>query len=101
MCSTSEGDQPFNITWFMDNKPIHINDVIMDTTMMNVNHEGSNIQINNYSPFSSILTINSVNAKNSGNYTCRITNVAGSTSTWAELSVNGMRKNRNFISFLT
>ncbi|KOX73570.1 Down syndrome cell adhesion molecule-like protein Dscam2 [Melipona quadrifasciata] len=72
MCTTSQGDQPFNITWLMDDKPIQT---------------GNNIQISDYPPFSSILTINNVSAKHSGNYTCQISNVAGLAEYSTSLSV--------------
>ncbi|XP_011055035.1 PREDICTED: LOW QUALITY PROTEIN: Down syndrome cell adhesion molecule-like protein Dscam2 [Acromyrmex echinatior] len=76
MCTTSQGDQPFNITWLMDEKPIQ------------VGSETSNgIQISDYPPFSSILTINSVSASHSGNYTCQISNVAGLAEHSTSLSV--------------
>ncbi|KAK0094057.1 hypothetical protein PV326_011918 [Microctonus aethiopoides] len=77
MCSTSEGDQPFNITWLMDDEPIHVKDDGGEHNMMR--NTANNIHISDYSPFSSILTINSVTAKHSGNYTCQIKNVAGIT----------------------
>ncbi|XP_034948781.1 Down syndrome cell adhesion molecule-like protein Dscam2 isoform X2 [Chelonus insularis] len=85
MCSTSEGDQPFNITWLMDNEPIQI---FKDASPEHASKHGTNnIQISNYSPFSSILTINSVTANHSGNYTCQISNVAGVVEHTAVLSV--------------
>lgn len=100
MCTTSQGDQPFNITWLMDDKPIQVrpgdgasvsssassssggsNAAVVET--------GNNIQISDYPPFSSILTINNVSAKHSGNYTCQISNVAGLAEYSTSLSVAG------------
>ncbi|XP_043279367.1 Down syndrome cell adhesion molecule-like protein Dscam2 isoform X3 [Venturia canescens] len=87
MCTTSQGDQPFNITWLRDETPIQARRDV--TTEQSYPGTGtSNIQISDYSPFSSILTINSVTAKHSGNYTCQITNVAGVAEHTADLSVS-------------
>lgn len=88
MCSTSEGDQPFNITWLMDDEPIHVKDSGGEHNVMR--NTANNIHISDYSPFSSILTINSVTAKHSGNYTCQIKNVAGIVEHTAALFVFGL-----------
>ncbi|KYN00441.1 hypothetical protein ALC62_08745 [Cyphomyrmex costatus] len=81
MCTTSQGDQPFNITWLMDEKPIQVRSSDGGTSVSN------GIQISDYPPFSSILTINSVSASHSGNYTCQISNVAGLAEHSTSLSV--------------
>lgn len=75
MCSSSQGDQPFNITWFKDGVYIPI--------------ESSIININEYTPFSSIITIHNVSSVHNGNYTCQITNRAGTVEYSAPLSVSG------------
>ncbi|XP_036147341.1 Down syndrome cell adhesion molecule-like protein Dscam2 isoform X4 [Monomorium pharaonis] len=97
MCTTSQGDQPFNITWLMDEKPIQVRPSDGGTSVSSVQTaaaaaaatvETSNgIQISDYPPFSSILTINSVSASHSGNYTCQISNVAGLAEHSTSLSV--------------
>ncbi|XP_025073056.1 Down syndrome cell adhesion molecule-like [Pogonomyrmex barbatus] len=97
MCTTSQGDQPLNITWLMDEKPIQVRPSDGGTSVSSVQTaaaaaaatvETSNgIQINDYPPFSSILTINSVSASHSGNYTCQISNVAGLAEHSTSLSV--------------
>lgn len=88
MCTTSQGDQPFNITWLRDESPIQARRDV--TTEQPYPATGTSyIQISDYSPFSSILTINSVTAKHSGNYTCQISNVAGVAEHTADLSVSG------------
>jgi len=95
MCTTSQGDQPFNITWLMDEKPIQVRSSDGGTSVSSVQTaaatvETSNgIQISDYPPFSSILTINSVSASHSGNYTCQISNVAGLAEHSTSLSVAG------------
>lgn len=101
MCTTSQGDQPFNITWLMDEKPIQVrlND---DTSAVSSSVQtggftatatavvtSNGIQISDYPPFSSILTINSVSSNHSGNYTCQISNVAGLAEHSTSLSVAG------------
>ncbi|KAL6426412.1 hypothetical protein ACFW04_009120 [Cataglyphis niger] len=92
MCTTSQGDQPFNITWLMDEKPIQVRASDGGTSVSSVQTvatvETSNgIQISDYPPFSSILTINSVRASHSGNYTCQISNIAGLAEHSTSLSV--------------
>ncbi|OAD61173.1 Down syndrome cell adhesion molecule like protein [Eufriesea mexicana] len=101
MCTTSQGDQPFNITWLMDDKPIQVrpSDGASASSSASssssssggstaaVVETGNNIQISDYPPFSSILTINNVSAKHSGNYTCQISNVAGLAEYSTSLSV--------------
>ncbi|XP_025163016.1 Down syndrome cell adhesion molecule-like protein Dscam2 isoform X2 [Harpegnathos saltator] len=96
MCTASQGDQPFNITWLMDEKPIQVRP--SDGTSVSSVQTGAGftaaavetsngIQISDYPPFSSILTINSVSASHSGNYTCQISNVAGLAEHSTSLSV--------------
>ncbi|XP_076394369.1 cell adhesion molecule Dscam2 isoform X2 [Megachile rotundata] len=103
MCTTSQGDQPFNITWLMDDKPIQFRsgDGVVSASASSSSSSsssssgstaavlgtGNNIQISDYPPFSSILTINNVSAKHSGNYTCQISNVAGLAEYSTSLSV--------------
>ncbi|XP_051167558.1 cell adhesion molecule Dscam2-like isoform X4 [Leptopilina boulardi] len=88
MCTTSQGDQPFNITWLMDKKPIELKENgDVSSNQLSTSEENNNIQISAYPPFSSILTISNVTAKHSGNYTCSISNIAGVTEHSARLSV--------------
>jgi len=79
MCTASQGDRPFNITWRKDSQPL--------------GHENGNdapwINVSDYAPFSSILTINTVTSSHSGNYTCVVTNKAGTAEYTAQLSVTG------------
>ncbi|XP_032663874.1 Down syndrome cell adhesion molecule-like protein Dscam2 isoform X4 [Odontomachus brunneus] len=96
MCTASQGDQPFNITWLMDEKPIQVRP--SDGTSVSSVQTGAGftaaavetsngIQISDYPPFSSILAINSVSASHSGNYTCQISNIAGLAEHSTSLSV--------------
>lgn len=77
MCSSSQGDQPFNITWLKDQLPL---DASVDRT----------ININEYSAFSSILTIHNLTSGHNGNYTCQISNRGGAVQFTALLSVAGV-----------
>ncbi|XP_033213818.1 Down syndrome cell adhesion molecule-like protein Dscam2 [Belonocnema kinseyi] len=88
MCTTSQGDQPFNITWLLDRNPIQVKENSdVSSSQLPTSQEITNIQISDYPPFSSILTISNVTAKHSGNYTCRISNIAGVTEHSTRLSV--------------
>lgn len=91
MCTTSQGDQPFNITWLLDRKPIQVKENSdVSSNQLPTSQEITNIQISDYPPFSSILTISNVTAKHSGNFTCRISNIAGVTEHSTRLSVTGL-----------
>ncbi|XP_068082151.1 cell adhesion molecule Dscam2 [Anabrus simplex] len=74
MCATSQGDQPYNITWLKDSRLLGPAD-------------DDWITIKEYEHVSSILTINSVTSSHSGNYTCVVGNRAGSVTYTAHLSV--------------
>ncbi|XP_043479175.1 Down syndrome cell adhesion molecule-like protein Dscam2 isoform X3 [Leptopilina heterotoma] len=88
MCTMSQGDQPFNITWLMDRKAIQMKENgDVTSNQLSASQETNNIQISVFPPFSSILTISNVTAKHSGNYTCRVSNIAGVTEHSASLSV--------------
>lgn len=104
MCSSSQGDQPFNITWFKDGVPIQSmateEDISKKTKLeynsINNKPHGSHLTINNYAPFSSILSIHNVTSHHNGNYTCRVSNTAGSVEYTALLSVSGNLKSNVF-----
>lgn len=86
MCSSSQGDQPFNITWLKDQQSL---DASIDRT----------ININEYAPFSSILTIHNLTSGHNGNYTCQISNRGGAVQYTALLSVAGALKLTNNFFF--
>lgn len=98
MCSSSQGDQPFNITWMRDGHLIQVGqnrdsigrkdggNVVIGEETMGSDHT---ITINDYPPYSSILSIHNVTSKHNGNYTCLITNRAGTVDYTAFLSVAG------------
>lgn len=106
MCSSSQGDQPFNITWLKDGAPIHSggNSAGNHQDVHGGGMGGStnkapdpSLTINEYAPFSSILSIHNVTSRHNGNYTCRVTNRAGSVEYTAMLSVSGKLEHQ-FIS---
>ncbi|RWS03769.1 Down syndrome cell adhesion molecule-like protein Dscam2 isoform X39, partial [Dinothrombium tinctorium] len=73
-CSVLEGDPPFRLSWFKDDKPIEVNN--------------NNAKITSSDEFSSTLVINKVSFEDNGNYTCVVTNSAAS----ANYSVNMLVK---------
>lgn len=108
MCSSSQGDQPFNITWLKDRRIIFTrnskkqqkegvsgpdNDQRHGAWKMNDQssqyYVDNTIHINEYAPFSSILSIENLTLSHNGNYTCRISNQGGTVDHTAVLSVNG------------
>ncbi|GIY02413.1 titin, partial [Caerostris extrusa] len=64
MCGIMDGDGPFNFRWFKDGEPL-------------ISERGY-FSIDTVNEFTSILTIEHLNAGSNGNYTCRVTNSAGS-----------------------
>lgn len=81
MCSSSQGDQPLNITWSKDDKQLG--------QPGDRDRASASIEINEYAIFSSILAIHNVTSSHNGNYTCQITNRAGTVGYTALLSVSG------------
>uniref|UniRef100_A0A1A9Z430 Down syndrome cell adhesion molecule n=1 Tax=Glossina pallidipes TaxID=7398 RepID=A0A1A9Z430_GLOPL len=95
MCSSSQGDQPFNITWLKDG--VIIQSGGLESAILSSNESPKSasskppdpsLTINEYAPFSSILSIHNVTSRHNGNYTCRVTNRAGSVEYAATLSVS-------------
>lgn len=73
-CFVPEGDLPLLIEWTMNFKNIL---------------ENQNVNIANIGRRSSVLTIDPIEAKHAGNYTCSAINHAGSVNFTTELFVNG------------
>lgn len=75
MCVVTEGDPPFSIAWSFHGH----------------NLTSSNLQIrtSNIGDRTSLLMIPNVSYKHMGNYTCKVSNKAGSSSHTAILKVNG------------
>lgn len=76
-CSVTTGDLPLSIEWLFNGR--NINDV-------------DDIIIAKISKRASALSIESVDARHAGNYTCMGRNAAGNASFIAELLVNGWLK---------
>lgn len=76
-CSITSGDFPVRIQWYL-------NEVLIDhlDPFYNINQA-------NFGKKAKALSIDGVNEKHVGNYTCRATNHAETTSSSAELLVNG------------
>lgn len=115
MCSSSQGDKPFNITWLKDQRIIFTRNSNKqpadsgpgpdsDYGTWRTNDQTSQyyvdntIHINEYAPFSSILSIENLTSSHNGNYTCRISNQGGTVDHTAVLSVAGSYKDFEEIS---
>ncbi|XP_076374942.1 Down syndrome cell adhesion molecule 1 isoform X32 [Megalopta genalis] len=75
MCSILKGDSPIEIRWSFNGEPIS-RDTHPDVTITKTGKKNS------------VLIIDSVNARHAGEYTCVASNLVGSVSRSAELSVN-------------
>jgi len=73
-CHVAKGDLPLRIRWTHNGLPLFTHLGVMASKM------GERI---------SLLTVESVKAANSGNYSCLASNNAGNVSSSAELLVNG------------
>ena len=74
MCSVMKGDPPFSFTWSLQG------DIVHSEPGLSTSQIGGR---------TSILMINSVGHRHTGQYTCTVSNIAGQTSVSAELKVNG------------
>ncbi|CAG9840566.1 unnamed protein product [Diabrotica balteata] len=73
-CSVTKGDTPMKFSWLFNNKPIN---------------ENKGITVGMFGKKASHLSIDSVDWKHAGNYTCVVKNNAGTASQSAELLVKG------------
>lgn len=76
-CSVSKGDHPMKIHWTLNDNPINAK-----------SHDG--IVITKTGKMISVLSIDSVNADHSGNYTCIASNRAGTSHLSTRILVNGI-----------
>ena len=74
ICTVIKGDEPLSISWSLHGDVISSDPSIITTVL------GTR---------SSILTISQVGYRHSGDYSCRVTNPAGSSVHSATLRVNG------------
>ena len=77
VCIVTKGDEPLRITWSMQGEKVSSGPTI-STTMLGTR--------------TSMLTIDSVGHRHSGEYTCIASNRAGTTSQSTKLKVNGRAK---------
>ncbi|EFX83213.1 hypothetical protein DAPPUDRAFT_48415, partial [Daphnia pulex] len=63
-CVIEEGDPPFRIRWFRDDRPL-------------LHHHVAGLRLTDFNSYSSILTIDQVTVNHGGNYSCRASNAAG------------------------
>lgn len=84
-CSVRSGDRPVQFQWKKDGQEIV---------------ENSNVGMQTVKD-TSLLTIESVTAKSSGNYTCIVSNKFGSDQFTAALTVTGMHKKYVYIYYVT
>jgi Immunoglobulin domain len=96
MCTSTQGDQPFNITWYRDGKALGGGEQTDSTSSFGAHHrhhfDERTIEINTLQSFSSILTIHNITSQHNGNYTCQISNPAGVVDYTVALSVSGKYK---------
>lgn len=98
MCTSAQGDQPFNITWFRDSRALKSGEQTDSTSPYVASNQRNHfdertIEINTIQSFSSILTIHNITSQHNGNYTCQISNPAGVVDYTVALSVSGKRNN--------
>ena len=74
ICIVSKGDEPLALTWSLHGAVIS-SEPSISTTLLGTR--------------TSMLTIQSVGYRHSGDYTCAAKNLAGSSSSSASLKVNG------------
>lgn len=79
-CTVNKGDLPIKITWVRNNQPIYSND---------------GVSISRTNQRISIVSIESVRDRHSGNYTCIAENSAGSVNYTTSLWVNGTSHSQN------
>lgn len=63
MCTVVDGDPPFKFTWFKDGKEMT---------------ETDSMSIRRFDEYTSNLVITNLGPDHNGNYTCRVSNSAGS-----------------------
>lgn len=80
-CTVKEGDLPLNVSWFLNGKSVE------DIEGINTAPVGKR---------GSVLSIESVQYEQAGNFSCKVANRAGNTEYTAELQVNGSVSHTSF-----
>lgn len=81
ICTTTSGDEPLKLTWSKGGQKLESSSPDGDV--------GGGVHVSYFPPFSTILTIPNITAFNTGNYTCQVSNQAGTALHIAELIVTG------------
>ena len=84
-CVASSGDLPMDFTWLLNGRKISVGQVA-GVTSVAVSHQ------------TSLLIIASVALDQAGNYTCRVANSAGQSSTSVQVKVNGKLNARQILN---
>ena len=74
-CTVARGDSPLTLMWMKDGEPIP---------------RENSYKVLNFDEFNSMLTLESLNLEHIGNYSCRASNLAGSSTVATQLNVYGM-----------
>ena len=74
-CTVARGDSPLTLMWMKDGEPIP--------------RGKSSYKVLNFDEFNSMLTLESLNLEHIGNYSCRASNPAGTSSVETQLIVYG------------
>ena len=90
-CTVARGDSPLTLMWMKDGEPIP--------------RGKSSYKVLNFDEFNSMLTLESLNLEHIGNYSCRASNTAGTSSVETQLIVYGKfcvisRKNSFLLFFI-
>ena len=73
-CTVARGDSPLTLMWMKDGEPIP---------------RENSYKVLNFDEFNSMLTLESLNLEHIGNYSCRASNLAGSSTVATQLNVYG------------
>ncbi|GFR28231.1 titin [Trichonephila clavata] len=75
LCAVIDGSPPFDFQWLKDSRPLTPN--------------GGHFLVESFNEFTSILTISNLDSESNGNYTCRVSNSAGSDEKSDSLNMRG------------
>ncbi|GFX61412.1 titin [Trichonephila clavipes] len=78
MCAVIDGSPPFDFQWLKDSRPLTSN--------------GGRFLVESFNEFTSILTISNLDSESNGNYTCRVSNSAGSDEKSDSLNMRADQK---------
>ena len=79
-CTVTKGDLPLDIYWMLSEVDSPVEQKLSTNDGLAITRAGNKL---------SLLNIESVKGRHRGNYTCVVSNKAGSTQYSAQLSING------------